>query len=175
MFGRYNWLKRRVGSKLKVKYYSEIELRDFSFSKNVYLAFTANMYGNLGFGYPDFSWGWVKEGCRWVKEGCRWVKEGWRWVKEGCRWVKEGCNVRGQGGKLFKYPPLINRLFSYHQNKSDKVVFSPNSLVFITLLNWIIIYIWKRTYAQGNNARKVNCGCAFSVYILKPVLSGRYL
>ena len=168
MFGRYNWLKRRVGSKLKVKYYSEIELRDFSFSKNVYLAFTANMYGNLGFGYPDFSWGWVKEGCRWVKEGCR-------WVKEGCRWVKEGCNVRGQGGKLFKYPPLIDRLFSYHQNKSDEVVFSPNSLVFITLLNWIIIYIWKRTYAQGNNARKVNCGCAFSVYILKPVLSGRYL
>ena len=80
MVVRYNWLKRRVGSKLKVKYYSEIELRDFSFSKNVYLAFTANMYGNLGFGYPDFSWGWVKEGWRWVKEGCRWVKEGCRWV-----------------------------------------------------------------------------------------------
>ena len=25
---------------------------------------------------------------------------------------------------------------------------------------------------QGNNARKVNCCCAFSAYILKPVLSG---
>ena len=31
---------------------------------------------------------------------------------------------------------------------------------------------------QGNNARKVNCGCVYDVYlayILKPVLSGRNL
>ena len=28
---------------------------------------------------------------------------------------------------------------------------------------------------QGNNARKVNCGCVYSAYILKPVLSGRNL
>ena len=29
--------------------------------------------------------------------------------------------------------------------------------------------------SQGNNARKVNCGCVYSAYILKPVLSGRNL
>ena len=28
---------------------------------------------------------------------------------------------------------------------------------------------------QGTNARKVNCGCVYSAYILKPVLSGRNL
>ena len=28
---------------------------------------------------------------------------------------------------------------------------------------------------QGCNARKVNCGCVYSAYILKPVLSGRNL
>ena len=26
---------------------------------------------------------------------------------------------------------------------------------------------------QGYNARKVNCSCVYSAYILKPVLSGR--
>ena len=29
--------------------------------------------------------------------------------------------------------------------------------------------------SQGNNARKVNCVCVYSAYILKPVLSGRCL
>ena len=28
---------------------------------------------------------------------------------------------------------------------------------------------------QGTKTRKVNCGCVFSAYILKPVLSGGYL
>ena len=28
---------------------------------------------------------------------------------------------------------------------------------------------------QGCNVRKVNCGCVYSAYILKPVLSGRNL
>ena len=28
---------------------------------------------------------------------------------------------------------------------------------------------------HGNNARKVNCSCVYSAYILKPVLSGRNL
>ena len=27
-------------------------------------------------------------------------------------------------------------------------------------------------YSQGTNARKVNCGCVYSAYILKPVLLG---
>jgi len=30
-------------------------------------------------------------------------------------------------------------------------------------------------YEQECNARKVNCSCVYSVYILKPVLSGRNL
>ena len=29
--------------------------------------------------------------------------------------------------------------------------------------------------SQGCNARKVNCSCVYSAYILKPVLSGRNL
>ena len=35
--------------------------------------------------------------------------------------------------------------------------------------------IKKNSSAQGTNARKVNCGCVYSAYILKPVLSGRNL
>ena len=31
------------------------------------------------------------------------------------------------------------------------------------------------SYTQGCNVRKVNCGCVYSAYILKPVLSGRNL
>ena len=31
------------------------------------------------------------------------------------------------------------------------------------------------TLSQGCNARKVNCGCVYSAYTLKPVLSGRNL
>ena len=30
-------------------------------------------------------------------------------------------------------------------------------------------------FSQGCNVRKVNCGCVYSAYILKPVLSGRNL
>ena len=37
----------------------------------------------------------------------------------------------------------------------------------------ICIYI--STFTQECNARKVNCSCVYSAYILKPVLSGRNL
>ena len=35
--------------------------------------------------------------------------------------------------------------------------------------------VGKGGIGQGCNARKVNCSCVYSVYILKPVLSGRNL
>ena len=38
-----------------------------------------------------------------------------------------------------------------------------------TVLNY---HLWS---IQGYNARKVNCSCVYSAYILKPVLSGRNL
>ena len=34
---------------------------------------------------------------------------------------------------------------------------------------------YNESYHQGYNARKVNCSCVYSAYILKPVLSGRNL
>ena len=39
----------------------------------------------------------------------------------------------------------------------------------------LIIYLSTEGYHQGCNVRKVNCGCVYSAYILKPVLSGRNL
>ena len=44
----------------------------------------------------------------------------------------------------------------------------------------ILLYYSQESYnmdtmSQGSNARKVNCGCVYSAYILKPVLSGRNL
>ena len=47
--------------------------------------------------------------------------------------------------------------------------FKGNNIFNITLLTDII------HCRQGNKARKVNCGCVFSAYILKPVLFGRSL
>ena len=35
--------------------------------------------------------------------------------------------------------------------------------------------IYEDKFDQGTNARKVNCGCVYSAYILKPVRSGRNL
>ena len=39
----------------------------------------------------------------------------------------------------------------------------------------LTIFRNKDIVLQGYNARKVNCGCVYSAYILKPVLSGRNL
>ena len=42
----------------------------------------------------------------------------------------------------------------------------------IILVLFSIYTYFIHTYKQGNKARKVNCCCVFSAYILKPVLSG---
>ena len=41
--------------------------------------------------------------------------------------------------------------------------------------NYVSIVLYRNALAQECKARKVNCGCVYSVYILKPVLSGRNL
>ena len=54
---------------------------------------------------------------------------------------------------------MKNRIISHHFFQSTK-------------LEEIFLTIWLQ---QGYNARKVNCSCVYSAYILKPVLSGRTL
>ena len=65
-----------------------------------------------------------------------------------------GARVEGGGG-----PPLVRPLVLVYTKKNYNTYTTPciPSLV------------------QGYNARKVNCSCVNSAYILKPVISGRNL
>ena len=52
------------------------------------------------------------------------------------------------------------------------IVIDPRLQVYTDLFKTVPL---KALSDQGNNARKVNCCCVFSAYILKPVLTGRCL
>ena len=79
--------------------------------------------------------------------------------------------------KLFKLKKGSSMVSPFAKGKVDSVEliikdpfqFSWMILFFILVSNWFL------DFRQGCNVRKVNCGCVYSAYILKPVLSGRNL
>ena len=54
----------------------------------------------------------------------------------------------------------------YKENKKLTNMYTVQGIVYSTRRNLLICTLY-----QGNKARKVNCCCVFSVYILKPFLS----
>ena len=70
-----------------------------------------------------------------------------------------------QNKKLNEQGPLIDILYL--------LIFTTRGYVHIIL--WVCFTTVKAELTQGYNARKVNCSCVYSAYILKPVLSGRFL
>ena len=63
----------------------------------------------------------------------------------------------------------IDNIFLYCCSRNEQVIFG--NINFQNLKTYLIY----ASSDQGCKARKVNCSCVYSAYILKPVLSGRNL